>query len=130
MCIRDRPYIELSKKTGIFNDINYITNHIILNTIVSEYKNKSVNIDTQYVLRKIKDSTKIEVMDKEAIDIDDVERLVNMIKAQSKEIDSVKKMSAQKTFKHTPNAPKVAEVKKNLSQDERIFAIFNKAKNK
>lgn len=66
----------------------------------------------------------------EAIELQISEKLSELTEAHTKELDDVKKMSAQKTFKHTPKASKIAEVKTGLSQDERIFAIFNKAKNK
>ena len=90
---------------------------------------KSEGVDLSSYMTKA-DGFELGKMITEAIELQIAEKIAELTEAQSKEIDGVKKMSAQKTFKHTPNAPKVAEVKKNLSQDERIFAIFNKAKNK
>ena len=90
---------------------------------------KSEGVDLSSYMTKA-DGFELGKMITEAIELQIAEKMAELTEAQSKEIDGVKKMSAQKTFKHTPNAPKVAEVKKNLSQDERIFAIFNKAKNK
>ena len=90
---------------------------------------KSEGVDLSSYMTKA-DGFELGKMITEAIELQIAEKIAELTEVQSKEIDGVKKMSAQKTFKHTPNAPKVAEVKKNLSQDERIFAIFNKAKNK
>jgi hypothetical protein len=67
----------------------------------------------------------------EAIELQLNEKLEELTQAQNNKIEDVKKMSAQKNFKHTPKAPaKAVEVKQAMSQDDRIFAIFNKAKNK
>ena len=67
----------------------------------------------------------------EAIELQLNEKLEELTQAQNNKIEDVKKMSAQKNFKHTPKAPaKAVEVKQSMSQDDRIFAIFNKAKNK
>ena len=57
-------------------------------------------------------------------------KIADLMKAQNTELEKVKKLSATKTFKNTPKSEKQTEVKTNLSQDERIFAIFNKIKNK
>lgn len=62
----------------------------------------------------------------EAIDL----KIADLIKAHNTELEKVKKLSATKTFKNTPKSEKKTEVKTKLSQDERIFAIFNKIKNR
>jgi hypothetical protein len=90
---------------------------------------KSEGVDLSGYMTKA-DGFELGKMITEAIELQISEKIAELTEAHNKELDGVKKMSAQKTFKHTPKAPKVAEVKKNLSQDERIFAIFNKAKNK
>lgn len=62
----------------------------------------------------------------DAIDL----KIADLIKAHNTELEKVKKLSATKTFKNSPKSDTKTEVKTNLSQDERIFAIFNKIKNK
>tara|TARA_Y100000592_G_C5462132_1_gene314566 strand:- start:1091 stop:1699 length:609 start_codon:yes stop_codon:yes gene_type:complete len=62
----------------------------------------------------------------EAIDL----KIADLIKAHNTELEKVKKLSATKTFKNTPKSENKTEVKTKLSQDERIFAIFNKIKNR
>lgn len=57
-------------------------------------------------------------------------KIADLIKAHNTELEKVKKLSATKTFKNTPKSEKKTEVKTKLSQDERIFAIFNKIKNR
>lgn len=63
----------------------------------------------------------------EAIDL----KVAELIKAHNTELEKVKKLSASKTFKNTPSpAKKFVEQKKTDDVDSRIFAIFNKVKNK
>ena len=57
-------------------------------------------------------------------------KIADLIKAHNTELEKVKKLSATKTFKNTPKSENKTEVKTKLSQDERIFAIFNKIKNR
>lgn len=57
-------------------------------------------------------------------------KVSELMEAHNTELEKVKKLSAAKTFKNTPKSVVKAEVKTNLSQDERILSIFNKIKNK
>jgi hypothetical protein len=95
----------------------------------SEEEVESNEVDLSNYMTKA-DGFELGKMITEAIELQLAEKIAEITKAHDTELEKVKQLSAQKTFKHTPKSPQVAEVKKNLSQDERIFAIFNKAKNK
>lgn len=62
----------------------------------------------------------------EAIDL----KIADLIKAHNTELEKVKKLSASKTFKNQPSTKKFVEQKKSDGVESRVFAIFNKAKNK
>jgi len=93
----------------------------------AEVENKEVDL-SNYMTKA--DGFELGKMITEAIELQLAEKIAEITKAHDTELEKVKQLSAQKTFKHTPKSPQVAEVRKALSQDERIFAIFNKAKNK
>ena len=102
---------------------------------ISEAKEESVveetteevkpEIDLSSYMTK-QDGFELGKMITEAIEL----KIADLIKAHNTELEKVKKLSATKTFKNTPKSEKKTEVKTKLSQDERIFAIFNKIKNK
>jgi len=96
---------------------------------VEEAEVESKEVDLSNYMTKA-DGFELGKMITEAIELQLIEKIAEITKAHDTELEKVKQLSAQKVFKHTPKSPNVAEVKRNLSQDERIFAIFNKVKNK
>ena len=66
----------------------------------------------------------------EAVELKIAEKLAEMTEAHNTELEKVKKLSAQKSFKHTPKSHKREEVKIALTSEDRILQIFNKTKNK
>ena len=66
----------------------------------------------------------------EAVELKIAEKLAEMTEAHNTELEKVKKLSAQKSFKHTPKSRKREEVKVALTSEDRILQIFNKTKNK
>ena len=91
----------------------------------ADNKESNPEIDLSNYMTK-SDGFELGKMITEAIEL----KIADLIKAQNTELEKVKKLSATKTFKNTPKSDKKTEVKTNLSQDERIFAIFNKIKNR
>lgn len=57
-------------------------------------------------------------------------KVSELMAVHNTELEKVKKLSAQKSFKHTPKAKKFVETKKSDGVESRVFAIFNKSKNK
>jgi len=57
-------------------------------------------------------------------------KVSELMEAHNTELEKVKKLSAAKTFKNTPKAKKFVETKKSDGVESRVFAIFNKSKNK
>lgn len=90
-----------------------------------EVQEEKSEIDLSNYMTK-EDGFELGKMITEAIEL----KVAELMEAHNTELEKVKKLSASKTFKSTPKSSKKAEVKTNLSQDERIFAIFNKVKNK
>tara|TARA_R100001163_G_scaffold13569_4_gene12604 strand:+ start:1421 stop:2014 length:594 start_codon:yes stop_codon:yes gene_type:complete len=90
-----------------------------------ETKEEKPEVDLSNYMTK-QDGYELGKMITEAVEL----KIADLMKAQNTELEKVKKLSATKTFKNTPKSEKQTEVKTNLSQDERIFAIFNKIKNK
>ena len=91
----------------------------------ADNKESNPEIDLSNYMTK-SDGFELGKMITEAIEL----KIADLIKAQNTELEKVKKLSATKTFKNTPKSDVKTEVKTNLSQDERIFAIFNKIKNR
>jgi hypothetical protein len=90
-----------------------------------ETKESKPEIDLSNYMTK-SDGFELGKMITEAIEL----KIADLIKAQNTELEKVKKLSATKTFKNTPKSDTKTEVKTNLSTDDRVFAIFNKIKNK
>ncbi len=90
-----------------------------------ETKEEKPEVDLSNYMTK-QDGFELGKMITEAVEL----KIADLIKAQNTELEKVKKLSATKTFKNTPKSETKTEVKTKLSQDERIFAIFNKIKNK
>ncbi len=93
--------------------------------VQEEIQEEKSEIDLSNYMTK-EDGFELGKMITEAIEL----KVAELMQAHNTELEKVKKLSASKTFKSTPKSSKKAEVKTNLSQDERIFAIFNKVKNK
>lgn len=90
-----------------------------------ETKEEKPEVDLSNYMTK-QDGYELGKMITEAVEL----KIADLIKAQNTELEKVKKLSATKTFKNTPKSETKTEVKTKLSQDERIFAIFNKIKNR
>lgn len=88
-------------------------------------KEEKPEIDLSTYMTK-QDGFELGKMITEAIDL----KIADLIKAHNTELQKVKKLSASKTFKNQPSTKKFVEAKKTDDVDSRIFAIFNKVKNK
>lgn len=65
--------------------------------------------------------------------VNDLEEKLTEFNTIKDELDNLKKLSAEKPMKHNMSATKIVEEKKSmalLNDKDRVFAIFNKAKNK
>tara|TARA_R100001460_G_scaffold22829_3_gene46348 strand:- start:4567 stop:5154 length:588 start_codon:yes stop_codon:yes gene_type:complete len=91
----------------------------------TEEKVETPEIDLSSYMTK-EDGFELGKMITEAIDL----KIADLISAHNTELEKVKKLSATKTFKNTPKSQPKTEVKTELSTDDRVFAIFNKIKNK
>tara|TARA_R110002049_G_scaffold309273_1_gene519842 strand:+ start:11662 stop:12240 length:579 start_codon:yes stop_codon:yes gene_type:complete len=94
-------------------------------TSVEEEKVETPEIDLSTYMTK-EDGFELGKMITEAIDL----KIADLISAHNTELEKVNKLSAAKTFKNTPKAKKFVEMKKSDGVESRVFAIFNKSKNK
>ena len=84
-------------------------------------KEEKPEIDLSNYMTK-SDGFELGKMITEAIEL----KIADLIKAQNTELEKVKKLSAAKTFKNTPNKKQFVKQTKSNDADNRVFAIFNK----
>jgi hypothetical protein len=90
-----------------------------------EVKEEKPEVDLSNYMTK-SDGFELGKMITEAID----SRIADLIDAHNTELEKVKKLSATKTFKNTPSKKQFVKQRKSNDIDNRVFAIFNKYKNK
>ena len=92
---------------------------------VKEEKEEKPEVDLSNYMTK-SDGFELGKMITEAIEL----KIADLIDAHNTELEKVKKLSATKTFKNTPNKKQFVKQRKSNDVDNRVFAIFNKSKNK
>lgn len=92
---------------------------------VKEEKEEKPEVDLSNYMTK-SDGFELGKMITEAIEL----KIADLIDAHNTELEKVKKLSATKTFKNTPNKKQFVKQRKSNDVDNRVFAIFNKYKNK
>lgn len=90
-----------------------------------EVKEEKPEVDLSNYMTK-SDGFELGKMITEAIEL----KIADLIDAHNTELEKVKKLSATKTFKNTPNKKQFVKERKSNDVDNRVFAIFNKSKNK
>ena len=124
MDVKDGKIVAISeaKEESVDEELSADTKEEVVEETTEEVKPE---IDLSNYMTK-QDGFELGKMITEAIEL----KIADLVKAQNTELEKVKKLSATKTFKNTPKSDKQTEVKTNLSTDDRVFAIFNKIKNK
>jgi hypothetical protein len=90
-----------------------------------EVKEEKPEVDLSNYMTK-SDGFELGKMITEAIEL----KIADLIDAHNTELEKVKKLSATKTFKNTPSKKQFVKQRKSNDIDNRVFAIFNKYKNK
>ena len=98
-------------------------------TVEEEMSTEKEELDLSTYMTK-EDGFELGKLITEAVELKIAEKLAEMTEAHNTELEKVKKLSAQKSFKHTPKSHKREEVKVALTSEDRILQIFNKTKNK